>query len=143
MNSIPSFSVRSTKSNEDISQLSNKIETGFPSPASDHLESTLNLNELIVHRPTSTFYVRVEGNAMQSSGIHDGDILVIDRSLNASNNSIVLASLHDEVIIRRYIKNGPYSFLVSDKKDEAPIQMDLNAQIMIWGIATYVIHRLK
>lgn len=104
------YQVQQERDDKDLLQLSRKIETGFPSPASDHLEKALSLEELIVRRPTSTFYVRVEGDAMKSSGIHEGDILVVDRSLNATSGSILVVTYEEEVIIRRLIKHNDRSF---------------------------------
>ena len=82
MSNWTSHQVPPERDDNDLLSLSRKIETGFPSPASDHLEKALSLEELIVRRPTSTFYVRVEGHAMNASGIYEGDILVVDRSLS-------------------------------------------------------------
>lgn len=114
MSNWTSYQVQKDREDNDLLQLSRRIETGFPSPAGDHLERALNLEELIVRRPTSTFYVRVEGDAMKASGIHDKDILVVDRSLNATNGSILVVTIDDEVLIRRLIKQGDRRFLVTD-----------------------------
>ena len=124
-------------------KLSRKIETGFPSPAGDHLEKALSLEDLIVRRPTSTFYVRAEGNAMIASGIHDGDILVIDRSLTARNGSVIVVSLDEEVLIRRLAKKGSRVFLVSGDVRYAPIPIGKETNWMVWGVATHLIHRFK
>lgn len=127
----------------DFKDLSRKIETGFPSPAGDHLENALSLEDLIIQRPTSTFYVRAEGNAMNAAGIYDGDILVVDRSLTAQNGSIVIVSLNEEVVIRRFAKNGSRIFLVSGNKHHAPIPINRSTDWMIWGVATYLIHKFR
>ena len=128
---------------EGLRRLSRKIETGFPSPAGDHLEKALSLEDLIVRRPTSTFYVRAEGEAMKKSGIHPGDILVIDRSLNARNGSVVIVTLDEEVLIRRFMKKGSRIFLVSDNPRLAPIPIREETNWMIWGVATHLIHRFR
>ena len=127
----------------DFKDLSRKIETGFPSPASDHLENSLSLEDLIIQRPTSTFYVRAEGNAMNATGIYDGDILVVDRSLTAQNGSIVIVSLNEEVVIRRFVKSGSRIFLVSGNKHHSPIPINSTTDWMIWGVATYLIHKFR
>ncbi len=141
MSNWTSFEVQQERDDKDLLKLSRKIETGFPSPAADHLEKALSLEELIVRRPTSTFYVRVEGDAMQASGIHEGDILVVDRSLNAKNGSILVATYEDEVIIRRLIKHNNRSFLVTGDSTLPPIPVDASTQWMIWGVVTHLIHR--
>ncbi|MTI88083.1 MAG: translesion error-prone DNA polymerase V autoproteolytic subunit [Balneolaceae bacterium] len=122
--------------------LTRKMETGFPSPAADHLEKALDLEELIVHHPAATFYVRAEGNAMQTSGIHDGDILVVDRSINARSNHIVIAAIAEEPVIRRLVKRGSRIMLVSDLTKYEPICIYPDTSWMIWGVVTHVIHRL-
>ncbi len=141
MSDWTSYQVQQERDDKDLLQLSRKIETGFPSPASDHLEKALSLEELIVRRPTSTFYVRVEGDAMKASGIHEGDILVVDRSLNAKSGSILVVTYEDEVIIRRLIKHNDRSFLVTGDSNLPPISIDASTQWMIWGVVTHLIHR--
>lgn len=143
MSNWTSFQVQKDRQDNDLLQLSRRIETGFPSPAGDHLERALNLEELIVRRPTSTFYVRVEGDAMKASGIHDKDILVVDRSLNATNGSILVVTIDDEVLIRRLIKQGDRRFLVTDDASMPPIPVEHNTQWMIWGVVTYLIHKFS
>jgi DNA polymerase V len=143
MKDLKSYSTLATNEDSDMHKLSRKIETGFPSPAGDHLEKALSLEDLIVRRPTSTFYVRAEGNAMKKSGIHDGDILVIDRSLNARDGSILIVSLDEEVIIRRLIRQGSRTFLASDDPNLAPIPIGQETNWMIWGVATHLIHRFR
>lgn len=143
MTDLKSYVTSATNDDSEMLNLSRKIETGFPSPAGDHLEKTLSLEDLIIRRPTSTFYVRAEGNAMKASGIFDGDILVIDRSLNAHNGSIIVVSLDEEVIIRRLVKKQNRIFLVSNDVKYAPIPIGKETNWMIWGVATHLIHRFR
>ncbi|MEX0723249.1 MAG: translesion error-prone DNA polymerase V autoproteolytic subunit [Gracilimonas sp.] len=124
-------------------KLSQKAETGFVSPAADHLQKPLDLEELIVHRPAATFYVRAEGNAMQASGIHNGDILVVDRSIHASDGNIVIAAIDEEPVIRRLVKRGSRLFLISDAPKYEPIIIHPDTNWMIWGVVTHVIHRYE
>lgn len=140
---LPSMQFTKAKNEHDLFQLSCKIETGFPSPAGDHLEKALHLEDLIIHRPTSTFYVRAEGNAMKASGIHDGDLLIVDRSLNARNGSIIIVSLDEEVIIRQLAKKGNRTFLISGDMKYAPIPIGKETNWMIWGVATHLIHQFR
>ena len=143
MDELTSYATQSHKDDPDMLRLSRKIETGFPSPAGDHLEKALSLEELIVLRPTSTFYVRAEGNAMKASGIYNGDILVVDRSLHPRNGSIIIVSLNEEVIIRRLAKKGNRIFLVSGDIRYAPIPVNEGTEWTVWGVATHLIHRFK
>lgn len=143
MEKLSAFSPKKPNPKADLLKLSRKIETGFPSPAGDHLEKALSLEDLIVRRPTSTFYVRAEGDAMQASGIHDGDILVVDRSLTARDGSVLIVSLDEEVIIRRFVRKGDRIFLTSDDKHIAPIPIGKETNWMVWGVATHLIHRFR
>ncbi len=143
MKGLTSYATQAPEDDSEMHKLSRKIETGFPSPAGDHLEKALSLEELIVRRPTSTFYVRAEGNAMKASGIYDGDILVVDRSLTARNGSIIIVSLNEEVIIRRLVKKGNRIFLVSGDVRYAPIPINEGTEWMVWGVATHLIHRFR
>lgn len=122
-------------------KLSQKAETGFVSPAADYLQKPLDLEELIVNRPAATFYVRAEGNAMKASGIHDGDILVIDRSIHPTDGTIVIAAIEEEPVIRRLVKRGSRLFLISDDAKFEPITIHPDTNWFIWGVVTCVIHR--
>lgn len=124
-------------------KLSQKAETGFVSPAADHLQKPLDLEELIVHHPAATFYVRAEGNAMQASGIHDGDILVVDRSIHPKDGTIVIAAIEEEPVIRRLVKRGSRLFLISDAPLFEPITIHPDTNWLVWGVVTHVIHRYE
>jgi DNA polymerase V len=124
-------------------ELARKMETGFPSPASDHLEKALNLEELVVFRPSATFYVRAQGNAMKRSGIHDKDILIVDRSITPQHGCIIITSIDEEPSIRRFIKQGTRIFLVSDDSKFKPIAVSRETEWTIWGVVTHVIHRFN
>lgn len=141
MEGLKSYATLVNNESKEMLQLSRKIETGFPSPAGDHLEKALRLEDLIIRRPTSTFYVRAEGNAMKTSGIYDGDILVVDRSLTPKNGSIIIAALGDEILIRKLIKKGKRVFLASGSIHHPPISINEHTEWMIWGVTTYLIHK--
>ena len=119
------------------------LETGFPSPAGDHLDKALSLEELIVLRPSATFYVRVEGNAMSNSGICDADILVVDRSLTARHGDIVVASIQGECLIRKLYQQQQTIVLISDTPTFEPIPIEESTTWMIWGVVTHLIHRYR
>mgnify|MGYP005816448443 FL=1 len=143
MRSIEAQKDTDTHSRTGRLELARKMETGFPSPASDHLEKALNLEELVVFRPSATFYVRAQGNAMQRSGIHDKDILIVDRSITPRHGNIIVTSIDEEPSIRRFAKQGSRIFLVSDDSSLQPIAVNKETAWTIWGVVTHVIHRFR
>lgn len=143
MRSIEAQKDTDTRSRTGRLELARKMETGFPSPASDHLEKALSLEELVVFRPSATFYVRAQGNAMQRSGIHDKDILIVDRSITPRHGHIIVTSIDEEPSIRRFAKQGSRIFLVSDDSSLQPIAINKETAWTIWGVVTHVIHRFR
>lgn len=143
MRSIEAQKDTDTRSRTGRLELARKMETGFPSPASDHLEKALSLEELVVFRPSATFYVRAQGNAMQRSGIHDKDILIVDRSITPRHGNIIVTSIDEEPSIRRFAKQGSRIFLVSDDTSLQPIAINKETAWTIWGVVTHVIHRFR
>lgn len=143
MRSIEAQKDTNTRSRTGRLELARKMETGFPSPASDHLEKALNLEELVVFRPSATFYVRAQGNAMKRSGIHDKDILIVDRSITPRHGNIIVTSIDEEPSIRRFAKQGSRIFLVSDDSSLQPIAVNKETAWTIWGVVTHVIHRFR
>lgn len=107
------------------------VSAGFPSPAEDFTENSLDLNDFIEH-PASTFFVRAEGDSMIGAGIYDGDLLIVDRSLEAKHNSIVIASIHGDLTMKRLIKQGN-KWLLKPENPDYPI-MELEEQSQIWGV---------
>ena len=120
-----------------------KISAGFPSPADDFIQSQINLNDLLVEKPESTYLVRVTGNSMIDDHICDGDILVVDRSLSNTNNQIVVAIVDGEFLVKRLLhKNNKY-FLAPSNKHYHSIEITTEMNCIIWGVVTYVIHATK
>lgn len=115
---------------------------GFPSPANNYMEKSLDLNEYLVKHPAATFFVRATGDAMIEGGIHSGDILIVDRSLKPTDNKVVIAVVDGEFTIRRVrtVQGKPY--LVPGNNDYQPIELDEGTDVEIWGVATSVIHLL-
>lgn len=137
-----SLIAKSNASNsKKLLKLTSTLETGFPSPAADHLEQALCLEDLVVYRPSATFYVRVEGNAMKKSGIHHGDILIVDRSISVKHGAIIVTTIEDESAIRRFVTQGDRNYLVSDDASLSPILLDQQLEWTIWGVVTHVIHK--
>lgn len=117
------------------------VQAGFPSPADDYMDKTLDLNDLLIARPAATFFVRVSGDSMQGAGIFSGDILVIDRSLQASDNKIVVAIVGGEFTVKRLkIHQGKIS-LVPENPAYPILQMNEGSDFQVWGVVTYVIHK--
>ena len=120
-----------------------KVGAGFPSPATDCVEDDIDLNAHLIKNIPSTFLIRVQGKSMSSIGIHNGDILVVDRSLNPKNFSTVIVNVNEELVVKSFIKEKDQSFLTSgSKKIKDKINLTENPEIFIWGVVTYVIHAL-
>ena len=121
----------------------NKVGAGFPSPATDYVEDDIDLNNHLIKNIPSTFLIRAQGKSMNSVGIHDGDLLVVDRSLNPKNFSTVIVNVNEELVVKSFIKEKDQSFLTSgSKKIKDKINLTDNPEIFIWGVVTYVIHAL-
>ena len=121
----------------------NKAGAGFPSPATDYVEDDIDLNAHLIKNIPSTFLIRVQGKSMNSVGIYDGDLLVVDKSLNPKNFSTVIANVNEELVVKSVIKEEDQSFLTSgSKKLKDKINLNENPEIFIWGVVTYVIHAL-
>jgi len=121
----------------------NKVGAGFPSPATDYVEDDIDLNNHLIKNIPSTFLIRSQGKSMNSIGIHDGDLLVVDRSLNPKNFSTVIVNVNEELVVKSFIKEKDQSFLTSgSKKIKDKINLTENPEIFIWGVITYVIHAL-
>jgi DNA polymerase V len=118
------------------------ISAGFPSPAEDYVQDFLDLQRLVVKNPAATFFLRVSGDSMRGAGINDGDLLVVDRSRPVSSGRVVIASLEGELTVKRLIKRGPRLFLAPENPDYAEIDVTDQEDATVWGVATYVIHKL-
>lgn len=120
-----------------------RVSAGFPSPADDFIDKKLDLQELLVKHPASTFFVRVEGESMLHAGIHPGDILVVDRAVPAADQKIVIAALNGELTVKRIRKLKTQLFLVPDNPEFPPLEVTEEMQFEIWGVVTYVIHAVS
>lgn len=119
---------------------SNKVSAGFPSPADDFIEKTLDLNDLVIKHPQATFFVRVSGNSMVNAGIRDGDILVVDKSLEPKEGKIVIANVEGEFVLKRIRRKNGKLYLFPENSDYNPIEIKEDMDCEIWGVVTYVIH---
>ncbi|AIL13842.1 hypothetical protein IM40_10755 (plasmid) [Candidatus Paracaedimonas acanthamoebae] len=119
-----------------------KITAGFPSPASDYLESSLDLNEYLITNPVATFFLRATTDAMRESGIFSGDMLIVDRSLKPKSNDIVVVELEGDLSVRRYERLGKKITLSTDSPYIEPIYLSTVFDFTIWGVVKAAIHTL-
>ena len=118
-----------------------KAGAGFPSPATDYIEEDIDLNVHLIKNVPATFIFRVQGKSMVNAGIYDGDLLVVDKSLKPKNFSTVIANVHDELVVKSFVKENDKQFLTSgSKKFEDRILINEEADVFVWGVVTYVIH---
>ena len=118
-----------------------KEGAGFPSPATDYIEEDVDLNVHLIKNVPATFIIRVQGKSMTDVGVNDGDILVVDKSLKPKNFSTVIANVHDELVVKNFVKSTEGQFLTSGSKNiEDKIIINDESEVFIWGVVTYVIH---
>lgn len=118
------------------------VSAGFPSPAEDYVEGSLDLNRHLIKHPAATFFVRVSGNSMINAGIYPNDILIVDRSIEAVHNKIVIAVLNGELTVKRLKLKDKEIYLFPENPDYPTIKIEENHDFEIWGVATNVIHSL-
>jgi len=119
-----------------------RISAGFPSPAADYEEGQLDLNKYLIKNPPATFFVRVSGDSMEGAGIHNGDLLIVDRSIEAKSGHVIIAVLNGELTVKRLrISRGKYTLEPENKN--YPIQkITPEMAFEVWGVVTNVIHPL-
>ena len=118
-----------------------KAGAGFPSPATDYIEEDVDLNVHLIKNVPATFIIRVQGKSMMDVGIYDGDLLVVDKSLKPKNFSTVIANVHDELVVKNFVKEKDEQFLTSgSKRTENKIIINSESDVFVWGVVTYVIH---
>lgn len=119
-----------------------RVAAGFPSPADDYVEKKLDLNELLINKPASTFFVRAEGESMLNAGIHPDDILVVDRSVHAATGKIVVAALDGELTVKRLRSKEGKLVLAAENPEYSDIPITEEVDMVIWGVVTSVIHNV-
>ena len=117
-----------------------KVGAGFPSPATDYIEDDVDLNTHLIKNAPATFIIRVQGKSMTNVGIYDGDLLIVDRSINPKNSSTVIANVNEELVVKTFIKGKSNNYLASGPNK---IELSENPNVIIWGVVTYVIHKLQ
>ena len=122
---------------------SSSVAAGIPSPAEDHIEDTLDLNDYMVQRPDSTFMLRVEGESMRDVGILPNDILVVDRSIKAVHKKIVIAAIDGELTVKRLFHRGGLIKLMAENPAYADIELEQESDLVIWGVVVGSFRRFQ
>lgn len=117
------------------------VEAGFPSPADDYAELKLDLNKHLIRNPSATFYVRVRGHSMVNAGICDGDMLIVDRSLEPKDGDVAVCVINGEFTVKRIKKSGQQIVLSPENPDFPEMSVTKDDDFRIWGIVSYVIHK--
>ncbi len=121
--------------------MENVVMAGFPSVADNYASTPLDLNELLVKRPSATFFVRAMGESMIDAGINSGDILIVDRSLEAIDGSIVIACIQNEFTVKYFRKKNGVVSLEPANENFEPILFKDEMQLQIFGVVSAVIHQ--
>lgn len=117
-----------------------RVPAGFPSPADDYVDQRLDLNSHLVEHPAATFFTRVSGHSMRGAGIHDGDLLIVDRALEPQDGRIVIAAINGELTVKRLRLRKSGNWLVPEHPDYRPLKITEGLDCVIWGVVTRVIH---
>ncbi|MGH7261315.1 MAG: LexA family protein [Nitrospiraceae bacterium] len=118
-----------------------RVPAGFPSPADDYLEGKLDLNQHLIKHPAATFFVRVTGDSMTGAGIHSGDLLIVDRSLEPADNSVIIAIVDGELTVKRLCQRQGRFVLLPDNDKYPPVDIREDA-FEVWGVVTHVVHKV-
>ncbi len=118
------------------------VPAGFPSPAEDYIEGKLDLNKHLIKHPAATFFVRVTGDSMINAGIHPGDILIVDRSLDPADKKVVIAVVDGELTVKRIRMIQDKIVLMPENANYEPLRIKEEMSFEIWGVVTNVIHSL-
>lgn len=118
------------------------VSAGFPSPADDFMDLTLDLNRELIKNPASTFFAKVSGQSMMDEGINDGDLLIIDKSKHPDDGCLAVVYLDGEFTLKRFKDMGDYAMLMPANKKYKPIKVTGDNEFMIWGVVSYVIKRV-
>lgn len=135
--------LKSSLSRRSLDLFEHKVPAGFPSPADDYVEKRLDLNEYLIKQKESTFFVRIKGDSMIDVGIHDNDIVIVDKSQKPSTGDIILASIDGDFTVKllsRY--KSQYRLLAANEKYK-PIEIHTSMQFEVWGVVTGAVRKFK
>jgi DNA polymerase V len=118
------------------------VEAGFPSPADDYMEGSLDLNDHVIKHPSATYFVRASGDSMTGAGIFNGDLLVVDRSLEPVHGRVVIAEMEGQLTVKRLSKLKDRVSLQSENVNYPPIELQEGNEVVVWGVVTHVLHNL-
>ena len=119
-----------------------KVPAGFPSPAADYEENQLDLNKHLIKNPAATFFVRVSGDSMTGAGINDGDLLIVDRSVEPKSKNIVIAVIDGELTVKRIRIRRKKIYLEAENENYPTQEISQESDFQVWGVVTNVIHSL-
>jgi DNA polymerase V len=129
-------------SQHQVTLFAESVSAGFPSPADDHSDGGLDFNHYLIKHPAATFCLRVSGDSMTGAGIHSGDLLVVDRSLEPLAGRIVVAAINGELTVKRLMQQQGRMVLMAENPHYPPIVLNADVDdVTVWGVVTYVIHK--
>ncbi len=120
-----------------------RVPAGLPASAEEHVDGSLDLNEHLIEHRESTYFIRVQGQSMTGAGIHDGDLLVVDRALEPRDGDIVVAMVDNELTLKRLSRRNGHVRLLPENPCFRPIEFAEGQELSIWGVATSVVHSLR
>lgn len=124
----------------ELPLMTQRVACGFPSPADPYIESIIDLNELLIINPSTTFLLEATGESMKDTRINNNDLLIVDRSLQPENKDIVIGMVNGEFLVKRlYYKNGNV-WLCSENRDYKPIRLSPDMEFSVFGVVTHSIH---
>ncbi|MFW5499027.1 MULTISPECIES: LexA family protein [unclassified Maridesulfovibrio] len=125
----------------ELPLLLSEVIAGFPSPADDYIDKKMDLNEHLISNKAATFLIRAYGDSMIDANIKEGDILVVDRSMDAHNNSIIIATFNGELTVKRIKQREGRLFLIPENPDYPLLEITEETSFEVWGVVTYIIHK--
>ncbi len=131
-----------TKKSIELPLSQSGVSAGFPSPADDPMELKLDLNRELIHNPASTFFARVSGVSMIDDGVNDGDLLLIDKSVEPYDGCLAVCYIDGEFTLKRFKDNGDHALLVPANKDYKSIKVTADNDFMVWGVVRYLIKKM-
>lgn len=137
------FLKSNTRTQISIPLFLSPVQAGFPSPADDYIEDVLDLNKYLIKKPAATFIVKAKGDSMVDAGIEPGDLLIIDRSLTATHNTIVVAMLNGAFTVKRLIKRNGQTLLRPENQKYKEIKIEDSHDFEVWGVVAHVIKSFR